>query len=91
MYSKDSEEATAIKLQAADITWQELLKIKEEYEKIEVLMHDLGKDFIDDYLYDIDKAGIHSYRYRTKDPEHLLEKVIRKKKESPEKFCCFYL
>lgn len=86
MYSKDSEEATAIKLQAADITWQELLKIKEEYEKIEVLMHDLGKDFIDDYLYDIDKAGIHSYRYRTKDPEHLLEKVIRKKKESPEKF-----
>ena len=86
MYSKDFEEATAIKLQAADITWQELLKIKEEYEKIEVLMHDLGKDFIDDYLYDIDKAGIHSYRYRTKDPEHLLEKVIRKKKESPEKF-----
>ena len=86
MYSKDSEEATAIKLQAADITCQELLKIKEEYEKFEVLMHDLGKDFIDDYLYDIDKSGIHSYRYRTKDPEHLLEKVIRKKKESPEKF-----
>lgn len=70
----------------ADISWEELLKIKEEYKKIEVLMHDLGKDFIDDYLYDIDKAGIHSYRYRTKDINHLLEKVIRKKKENPEKF-----
>ncbi len=70
----------------ANISWVELLKIKEEYEKIEVLMHDLGKDFIDDYLYDIDKAGIHSYRYRTKDTGHLLEKVIRKRKENPEKF-----
>lgn len=73
-------------LEAANISWIELAKIKDEYEKIEVLMHDLGKDFIDDYLYDIDKAGIHSYRYRTKDPGHLLEKVIRKRKENPEKF-----
>ena len=70
----------------ANISWTELLKIKEEYDKIEVLMHDLGKDFIDDYLYDIDKAGIHSYRYRTKDAGHLLEKIIRKRKENPEKF-----
>lgn len=73
-------------LQEANISWEELMLIESEYEKIEVLMHDLGKDFIDDYLYDIDKAGIHSYRYRTKDPAHLLEKVIRKKKENPEKF-----
>ena len=37
-------------------------------------------------MYDIEKAGIHSYRYRTKAPGHLLEKIIRKKKEQPEKF-----
>ena len=49
-------------------------------------MRELGKSFIDEYLYDIEKAGIHSYRYRTKDAWHLLEKVIRKKKENPEKF-----
>lgn len=73
-------------LKAANLSWTELALIKDEYEKIEVLMHDLGKDFIDDYLYDIDKAGIHSYRYRTKDPGHLLEKIIRKRKENPEKF-----
>ena len=73
-------------LAEANISWEELALIRDEYEKIEVLMHDLGKDFIDDYLYDIDKAGIHSYRYRTKDVDHLLEKVIRKRRENPEKF-----
>ena len=46
----------------------------------------IGKDFVNDYLYDIERAGIHSYRYRTKNPGHLLEKIIRKRKEDPEKF-----
>jgi len=65
---------------------QELLLIKEEYEKIDKRLHDISKDFIDEYLYEIDQAGIHSYRYRTKDVEHLLEKIQRKQRENPEKF-----
>lgn len=65
---------------------KELLLISEEYKKIEGLLHDIGKDFIDEYLYDIDRAGIHSYRYRTKHPEHLIEKIQRKKQDNPEKF-----
>ena len=65
---------------------QELLLIKEEYLKIDKELHDISKDFIDEYLYDIDKAGIHSYRYRTKDVDHLLEKIVRKQNENPEKF-----
>ena len=65
---------------------KELMLIKEEYLKIDKLLHDISKDFIDEYLYEIDKAGIHSYRYRTKDPDHLIEKIIRKQKENPEKF-----
>jgi len=65
---------------------QEQQLILEEYKKIEGLLHDISKDFIDEYLYEIDKAGIHSYRYRTKDPEHLLEKILRKQRENPEKF-----
>lgn len=73
-------------LEQAQVELFELEKIVEEYEKIEELLRDIGKDFVNDYLYDIDKAGIHSYRYRTKAPGHLLEKVIRKKKENPEKF-----
>ena len=71
-------------LEKANIEWSELAAIECEYAKIEEHLRNLGKDFIDEYLYDIDKAGIHSYRYRTKAPGHLLEKVIRKKKENPD-------
>ncbi len=73
-------------LTKADVTWAELEKIAEAYEAIENRLRDIGKDFINDYLYDIEKAGIHSYRYRTKATGHLLEKIIRKKTENPEKF-----
>ena len=70
----------------ANITWEELLLIEEEYRKIEKSLREIGKSFIDEYLYDIETAGIHSYRYRTKGIPPLLEKVIRKRKENPEKF-----
>lgn len=73
-------------LKDAAIEWNELERIIEVYAKINQELHVLGKDFIDEYLYDIEKAGIHSYRYRTKSAEHLIEKIIRKRKESPEKF-----
>ncbi len=77
---------TEADLQEADISWDELMLIEEEYRKIEPLLRDIGKSFIDEYLYDIESAGIHSYRYRTKASEHLIEKVIRKRKENPAKF-----
>ena len=70
----------------ASISWDELALIAKKYRKLEKTMRELGKSFIDEYLYDIEKAGIHSYRYRTKDVYHLLEKIIRKRKENPEKF-----
>ena len=70
----------------ANISWEELSLIAEEYSKLEHSLRDIGKSFIDVYLYDIETAGIHSYRYRTKRVEHLLEKIIRKRKENPEKF-----
>ena len=73
-------------LQAANVTWDELALIAEEYKTLENTMRELGKSFIDEFLYDIEKAGLHSYRYRTKDVWHLLEKVVRKKKENPKKF-----
>ena len=73
-------------LTQANISWEELDLIAKEYHKIEQTLRENGKSFIDEYLYDIEKAGIHSYRYRTKETEHLLEKIIRKKKEAPEKF-----
>ncbi len=73
-------------LQQANITWEELDLIAHEHSKLESSLRDIGKSFIDDYLYDIETAGIHSYRYRTKDTEHLLEKIVRKRKEKPEEY-----
>lgn len=73
-------------LEKADIEWEELKSIADRYEAMDELLHALGKEFIDEYLYDIEKAGIHSYRYRTKSTGHLLEKIIRKRKENPDKF-----
>ena len=71
---------------AADISWEELAAIYDDYLLKEEKLRGIGKDFVNDYLYDIERAGIHSYRYRTKNPGHLLEKIIRKRKEDPEKF-----
>lgn len=73
-------------LEQADITWEELSLIEDNYGSLEKTLREISKSFIDEYLYDIDRAGIHSYRYRTKNAEHLLEKIVRKRKENPEKF-----
>ncbi len=73
-------------LAAAHISRAELKAIEDAYREKEDLFRNIGKEFIDEYLYDIETAGIHSYRYRTKAPDHLLEKIVRKRKENPEKF-----
>ena len=41
----------------ADIEWKELAKIYESYQKIEGDLRDIGKDFVDDYLYDIESGN----------------------------------
>ncbi len=56
---------------AADISWEELAAIYDDYLLKEEKLRGIGKDFVNDYLYDIERAGIHSYRYRTKHPGHL--------------------
>lgn len=73
-------------LSEADISFEELELIEKDYRKNEQLLRDCVKSFIDEYLYDTEKAGIHSYRYRIKETDHLLEKVIRKRKENHKKF-----
>lgn len=72
--------------QKADISWELLEEIEEDYIAKEHHLREIGKDFVDDYLYDIERAGIHSYRYRVKEPGHLLEKIIRKRRERPSQF-----
>jgi len=70
--------------EGAGMKWAELHAIYDNYCALEEKLKGIGKDFVNDYLYDIERAGIHSYRYRTKKPGHLLEKIIRKKCEHPE-------
>ena len=54
-------------MKEADISWEELSLIEKEHHKIESSLREIGKSFIDEYLYDIETAGIHSYRYRTEE------------------------
>ena len=65
-------------LKKTGMKWEELNSIYDSYCRLEPQLKKIGKDFVNDYLYDIEKAGIHSYRYRTKKAGHLLEKIIRK-------------
>ena len=48
---------------AAGVSWEELTAIADHYATIEGKLREIGKDFVDKYLYDIEKAGIHSYRW----------------------------
>lgn len=77
---------TELDLAVARIEWGELEKIYENYIGLEPYLREISKEFVDLYLYDIEKAGIHSYRYRTKDPGHVLEKIVRKRKEEYQKY-----
>lgn len=72
----------------ARMTWEELEKIYDSYILLQPELRRISKEFVDAYLYDIEKAGIHSYRYRTKEPAHILEKIIRKRKEEYQKYRC---
>ena len=49
-------------LTAARISWEELTEIYEDYMSKTKLFRHLGKEFVDEYIYDIERAGIHSYQ-----------------------------
>ncbi len=73
-------------LKKTGMKWEELNSIYDSYSSLEPQLKKIGKEFVNDYLYDIEKAGIHSYRYRTKKAGHLLEKIIRKKSTQPDPY-----
>lgn len=67
---------------AAGVSWEELTAIADHYATIEGKLREIGKDFVDKYLYDIEKAGIHSYRYRTKARGICWRRLSARKKSS---------
>lgn len=71
---------------AADISWEDLLLIYKDFADKKNDYENIMKHFIEEYISDIDKSHIHSYRHRIKSPEHLLAKIIKKRSGNNEKY-----
>lgn len=72
--------------QAANISWEELTAIYHDFKSKRPIYEIARSSFLYEYLEDTDAAGIHSYRSRIKDPEHLIVKIIRKRNEAYKKY-----
>ena len=72
----------------AKISWEELCEIANDYEmKIEQIYEPVRKEFIEKYFLDKEKEnGLQSYKSRCKNPEHVIEKIIRKRNENYVKY-----
>jgi ppGpp synthetase/RelA/SpoT-type nucleotidyltranferase len=64
------------------LDWGELKKIGKDYEKIRPNLDAAGRFVIDQM---IGSPAIHSLNYRLKDPDHLIEKIIRKRVQNPDR------
>lgn len=72
--------------QAANISWEELTAIYHDFKSKRPIYEIARSSFLYEYLEDTDAAGIHSYRSRIKDPDHLIVKIIRKRNEAYKKY-----
>lgn len=72
--------------QAANISWEELSAIYHDFKSKRPIYEIARSSFLYEFLEDTDTAGIHSYRSRIKDPEHLIVKIIRKRNEAYKKY-----
>ena len=72
--------------QAANISWEELSAIYHDFKSKRPIYEIARSSFLHQFLEDTDAAGIHSYRSRIKDPEHLIVKIIRKRNEAYKKY-----
>jgi len=64
------------------LSWDELKKIEKEYDKLKPTLDSVGRFVIDQM---IGSPAIHSLNYRLKTTEHLLEKIVRKRMENPDR------
>lgn len=71
---------------SANISWEELTQIYEDFKSKRPLYENARNSFLHNYLENTDRAGIHSYRSRIKDPEHLIAKIIRKRNDAYKKY-----
>ncbi len=68
--------------ESTNLKWEDLQSIEEDYKKIKKELNLIAR-YIEEKLHTLDI--VHSVRYRIKDSEHLLAKIIRKKIEDPKR------
>ncbi len=68
--------------ESTNLKWEDLQSIKKDYKKIRKELSLIAR-YIEEKLHTLDI--IHSVRYRIKDSNHLLAKIIRKKIEDPQR------
>lgn len=67
--------------ESTKLRWEDLQSIKKDYRKIKKELNLIAR-YMEEKLHTLDM--VHSVRYRIKDTEHLLAKIIRKKIEDPK-------
>lgn len=68
------------------IKWSELVKIHQDYISTQTLYEGIANNIISKFLRsDAKEAGVHSVRFRLKNPESLIEKIIRKTIDNQKK------
>lgn len=78
---------TEAQFQEADISWQELCAIAEDYAGRLDTFYGIRDRFVREFIEDREtQTGLHTYRTRIKTPEHLVEKIIRRRIENYRKY-----
>lgn len=70
------------KFNMTNLQWEKLMEIYDDFKSIAQEL-ELAADFISNCLKKVEL--VHSVRQRIKEPEHLIEKIIRKKLENPDR------
>ena len=76
---------TEARLSDAQMTWDDLEEIERRYAAIRGGLESVGRYVVDSLLR---CPTVHSIKYRLKDSDHLLEKVVRKRAERPDRKIC---
>ena len=76
--------------QYSEVSWEDLSEIYKDYSGREDEYVSILDDFVDEYFNQTiirkNKLKIHSLGRRVKDPEHLIDKIVRKKVENAIKY-----
>jgi GTP pyrophosphokinase len=73
------------RFKAAGLQWNELTRIFEDYVSYQPSLEPVAR-YVTDCLRQV--AAVHSIKIRLKDPEHVIEKIIRRKMEDPSLDIC---